>query len=126
MRTRYGIPKLHPSPTLAQLVNKHLPQISSRHERVRATRLLNALLTDCGKSLPVNELHTSAPSDVCRSSQAMAAWDRPQSAARLISFRRCCTPGQHTSLPCRSGRPPKMPRPKVSKRRRERVIKIEE
>ena len=126
LRSRYGIREVLPMPSLAQLVTKHLPQISSRRERVRATRVLNAMVGVCGKTLPVDQFKSAhlldfvtllrgqglSPSTIDRDLNIVSTMLHSAVATYFPALAQWLVP--------------KFPRPKYSKRRRERVIKLEE
>jgi integrase len=125
LRSRYGIREVLPMPTLAQLVAKHLPQISSRNEQKRATRVLNELLAACGKSLLVGELHSS---DLLKLVERMQRQQhKPATIDRNLNIVSSMLNSGRTYFPALSQwLAPKIPRPKYSQRRRERTIKLEE
>lgn len=123
---RYGFLAKTDAPALHEIVDKHVSKLSNHKEQVRARRVLGVLCEEIPEGLKVNEILTThldlfvgrrqregqAPSSVDRelniiSSALNSAKDYYPEALRTWSV-------------------PKIPRPKHSKRRRERVINAAE
>jgi hypothetical protein len=108
-----------------KLAAKHLEQISNRHEKIRATRVLNTLCAEIGETLTVDELHSShLLKFVERRRQDGLMPSSVNRELNIISAALNAAPMYFPALS--SWRPPKIPRPRHSKRRRERLITLEE
>jgi len=123
---QYGVPVLTQAPTVIKLAAKHVEQITNRRERVRATRVLNTLCAEVGgETLTVDELH---------SSHLLKFVDRrrrdglsPSSINRELNIISAALNASPMYFPALSNwRTPKIPRPRHSKRRRERLITPDE
>jgi integrase len=122
---QYGVPVLSQAPTVAKLVAKHLEQVSNRREKVRATRVLNTLCAEIGETLTVDELHSShLLKFVARRRHDGLS---PSSINRELNIISAALNASPMYFPALSNwRTPKIPRPRHSKRRRERIITPEE
>jgi hypothetical protein len=122
---QYGIPVLSQAPTVTKLTAKHLGQISNRREKIRATRVLSTLCAEIGESLTVDELHSShLLKFVERRRQDGLMPSSINRELNIISAALNAAPMYFPALS--SWRSPKIPRPRHSKRRRERLITPEE
>lgn len=125
---RYGFiaePKQE-APTVRELAEKHVPRIVSRREEVRARRVLNTLCEVIPAGLKVNELQTAHLSSFAERRQSEGLG--PSSVDRelnIISSALNLAPDYFPDA-LRGWSLPKIPRPKHSKRRRERVINAAE
>lgn len=122
---RYGFITTKDFPTLRELADKHITKLSNRREQVRARRVLNTLIDEVSESLKVNELltkHIESFADRRRGEgQAPSSVDRE---LNIISSALHAVGDYYPELANWSV--PKIPRPKRSKRRRERVISAAE
>lgn len=122
---RYGFITPKEAPTVRELAEKHVTKLTNRREQVRARRVLNTLCEEIPDGFKVNELLTSHIEMFVerrqREGQAPSSVDRE---LNIISSALNAAPDYYPEL--RDWNTPKIPRPKHSKRRRERVIKAAE
>ena len=122
---RYGFATPKDLPTIRELVDRHIAKITNRREEVRARRVLNTLCQEIPHTLKVNELLTTHVEKFVdrrrREGQAPSSIDRE---LNIISSALHAAIDYYPDL--RNWNVPKIPRPKRSKRRRERVISAAE
>jgi integrase len=123
---RYGFTAPAETPTLHELAEKHVAKLTNRREQVRARRVLNTLREEISEDLKVNELLTTHLDRFVerrqREGQAPSSIDRELNIiSSALNSAKDYYPEQ-----LRNWNTPKIPRPKHSKRRRERVIKAGE
>jgi integrase len=122
---RYGflIPK--DLPTMRELADKHVSQFLNRNEQVRARRVLNTLCEEIPQGLRINQVLTSHLNSFVerrqRDGQAPSSIDRE---LNIISSALHSAVDYYPEL--KNWNAPKIPRPKRSKRKRERVISASE
>lgn len=122
---RYGFATPAEAPTVRELADKHVTKLNSRKEHVRALRVLNTLCEEIPELLKVNELLTAHLEKFVerRRSEGQA----PSSIDRELNIISSAINSAKDYYPeLRNWNTPKIPRPKHSKRRRERVIKAAE
>jgi integrase len=122
---QYGIVQLAEMPTMAKLVAKHVDQIGNRREKVRARRVLSTLCAEISETLKLDQLHSSHLLKFVerrrREGQSPSSINRE---LNIISSALNAAQIYFTALS--NWRTPKIPRPRHSKRRRERLIAREE
>jgi integrase len=122
---RYALPAPLEVPTVQELADRHVEQIANTREAVRARRVLNTLCGEVPKDLRVTKLLTPHLQKFAVRRQRDGL--RPSSVDRelnIVSAMLHAAPDYFPDLANWSV--PKIPRPRRSKRRRERVISAEE
>jgi integrase len=118
---RYGLMAPKAVPTVRELAEKHTAKLTSRREEVRARRVLNTLCEVIPGGLKINELLATHLSDFVdrRRKEGLG----PSSVDRELNIISSALHAAADYYPeLRDWNLPKIPRPKHSKRRRERVI----
>lgn len=118
---RYGFLTQHDAPTFEELAAKHVAAIHNHREEVRARRVLRTLAEELPAGSKVPELLSSHLQSFVdrRRSEGLS----PSSIDRELNIVSAALHAAATYYPHLSNWPvPKIPRPKRSKRRRERVI----
>jgi hypothetical protein len=123
---RYGFLAPLEIPTVQQLADRHVAHIANSREEVRARRVLNTLCEEIPKGLKVNELLTPHLQEFVSRRQRDGL--RPSSIDRELNI---VSAMLHAAAPdyfpdLANWGIPKIPRPRRSKRRRERVISAAE
>lgn len=123
---RYGFISPQEAPTVRELAEKHVSKLSSCREEVRARRVLNTLCEEIPDGLKVNELLTSHIDSFVerRRNEGLG----PSSIDRELNIVSSALHAASDYYPecLKNWKLPKLPRPKHSKRRRERVINAAE
>ena len=118
---RYGFITLRQVPTVRELSDKHVAKLSNRREQVRARRVLHTLCELIPEGLKVCDLLTTHLEKFAdhrhREGQAASSIDRE---FNIISSALHAAVDYYPDL--KTWSLPKIPRPKRSRRRRERVI----
>jgi integrase len=122
---RYGFLIAEGIHTVRELADSHIKQINNSREETRARRVLNTLCEDLPEGLKTNELLTKhLQSFVDRRGREGL---RPSSIDRELNIVSAALHGVPERFPSLvNWMAPKIPRPKRSKRRRERVITASE
>lgn len=122
---RYGFLSPVKLPTVSELAERHVAKLTNRREQVRARRVLSALSDELPEKLKVNELLTIHLEKFVerrrRDGQAASSIDRE---LNIISSALHSSIDYYPEL--KNWAVPKIPRPRRSKRRRERVISAAE
>jgi integrase len=122
---RYGFIAQREAPTLSELAVKHISKLTNRKEEVRARRVLNTLCEEIPGGLKVNELLTTHI-DVFVERRRKEGLG-PSSIDRELNIISSALHASADYYPeLHNWNIPKIPRPKHSKRRRERVINAAE
>jgi integrase len=112
-------------PPLAELVEKHVKQIANRREEIRAGRVLRTLCATLPSGIKVTEIlttHLQTYVDL-RKGDGL----KPSSINRELNIVSSALRAAHMYYPSlTSWATPKLPRPRQSKRRRERIITADE
>src|ERR1051326_4111291 len=122
---RYGFIAQHEAPTVSELAEKHVAKLSNRREETRARRVLKTLCEEIPQGLKVNELLTTHIDKLVdrRRDEGLG----PSSIDRELNI---VSSALHSAVDyypeLANWNIPKIPRPKYSKRRRERVINAAE
>lgn len=122
---RYGFITPKDIPTMLELADKHVSKLANRREEVRASRVLSTLCQEIPDGLKVNELLTThIDSFVGRRRKEGLGPSSIDRELNIISSALRAAADYYPEL--RNWQVPKIPRPKHSKRRRERVINAAE
>ena len=122
---QFGLPPAISRPRLADLVTQRVASIELRSERVRAERVLQTLLELLPKGIRIDEITTPDLRKFVEKRQADGQANA--SISRELNIIVATLNGAAGFFPeLAQWRPPKAPRPKVSKSRRERIISDEE
>jgi integrase len=117
---RYGLPTSTDRPFLSELTEKRVEVITNKREQTRARRVLTGLLSVCPEGLCVDEI---AKADIqLYVNKRKREGLKPQSIDRELNIISAMLNKVDTLYPqLAQWRPPRMPRPKVTGGRRERV-----
>ncbi|HEX7330379.1 MAG TPA: site-specific integrase [Pyrinomonadaceae bacterium] len=123
---RYGFVTPAVAPTVRELADKHVTKLTSHKEQVRARRVLKTLCEEIPETLKVNELLTTHLEKFVERRQYEG--QAPSSVDRELNIISSALNSAADYYPqeLHNWNTPKIPRPKHSKRRRERVIKAAE
>ena len=122
---RYGFITAKEIPTVRELAQTHVAKLTSRREEVRARRVLNTLCEEIPEGLKVNQLLTAhIDGFVSRRRKEGLGPSSVDRELNIISSALNAAADYYPEL--RNWQTPKIPRPKHSKRRRERVINAAE
>lgn len=122
---KYGFTRASAQPLVSDLVERRLASIYNPRELTYSKRVLGAFLAVLPAGLRVPEL--APPHGQLFVERRLAAGLQPQSVSRELNSVVACLNAARTFFPqLEQWVPPRLPRPKYSKRRRERVITAEE
>jgi integrase len=123
--SKYGVLRPFEYPQLSELVAKHVARIENHNEQIRATRVLNVLCSLLPRTMRLNELQTAHLQLLIdrrrQDGQSGASIDREMN---IVSSALHAAPLYFPALS--NWQPPRIPRPKHSHRRRERLIALAE